>query len=62
MKTFQRIAPVVAVVMALGGAIYYVQSNAPARPASVEVSKVPAPTQGTLPPSDRYANNASVGG
>ena len=32
MKTFQRIVPVVAVVLALGGAIYYVQSNAPVRP------------------------------
>ena len=35
MKTFQRIVPVVAVVVALGGAIYYVQSNAPVRPEPV---------------------------
>ena len=42
MKTFQRIVPVVAVVLALGGAIYYVQSNAPVRPEPIQVSKAPA--------------------
>ena len=61
MKTLQRIVPVVAVVVALGGAIYYVQSNAPVRPAAIEVSKAPAVSPGsTLPPSDRYANNSAI--
>lgn len=61
MKTLLRIVPVVAVVVALGGAIYYVQSNAPVRPAAVEVSKAPAVSPGTtLPPSDRYANNSAI--
>jgi len=58
MKNLQRILPVVAVVFALGGAIYYVQSNAPVRPAAVEVSKA-APAN-TAPTSDRYGANASI--
>ena len=58
MKTLQRIVPVVAIVVALGGAIYYVQSNAPVRPEPIEVSKAQVASPGsTLPPSDRYANN-----
>ena len=61
MKTFQRIVPVVAVVLALGGAIYYVQSNAPVRPEPIEVSKAqPVSPGSTLPPSDRYANNSAI--
>ena len=61
MKTFQRIVPFVAVVLALGGAIYYVQSNAPVRPEPIQVSKAPAVSPGsTLPPSDRYANNSAI--
>lgn len=59
MKHLQRILPVVAVIAAIGGAIYHVQSMASERPAPVEVTKaapVVAPGN-TLPPSDRYANN-----
>src|ERR1051326_5032988 len=61
MKTLQRIVPIVAIVVALGGAIYYVQSNAPVRPEPIEVSKAPVASPGsTLPPSDRYANNSAI--
>ena len=56
MKTIQRILPVLAVIAALGGAIYHVLSNAPELPQPVQVSKAPV-TQGTAPVSDRYANN-----
>ena len=55
----QRILPLIAVVAAIGGAIYHVQASAAQRPvpvaaASVEAPKAPA---NTLPPSDRYSNN-----
>jgi hypothetical protein len=60
MKNLQRILPVVAIVAALGGAIYYVQSNAPARPVAFEVSKAAPAPGNTAPVSDRYSNNASV--
>ena len=56
MKNLQRILPVVAIVAALGGAIYYVQSNAPVRPEQVEVSKAAPAPGNTAPASDRYAN------
>ena len=60
MKNLRRILPVVTVVTVLGGAIYYVQSNAPRRPEPVEATKA-APAQNLLPPSDRYANHAESG-
>ena len=53
----QRILPLIAVVAAIGGAIYHVQASAAQRPVaavSVEAPKAPA---NTLPPSDRYSNN-----
>jgi hypothetical protein len=59
MKNFQRILPVVAVIAALGGAIYYVQSNAPARPEQIEVSKAAPAPGNTAPVSDRYSSNAT---
>jgi hypothetical protein len=62
MKNIQRILPVVAVLAALGGAIYHVRANAPQLPPAVEVSKAPPVTQSTAPVSDRYANNSAIGG
>ena len=55
MKTLKLIFPVVAVVAVLGGAIYYVQANAPERPEPVATAKVQPAAQTLVPPSDRYA-------
>jgi len=60
MKTLQRIVPIIAIVSALGGAIYYVQSSAPKLPAPVEVSKAVTVPGNTAPVSDRYAAGANV--
>jgi hypothetical protein len=60
MKTFQRILPIVMALGAIGGAIYHVCAETPARPAVVEVAKAVPPSGSTLPPSDRYASNAGT--
>jgi len=60
MKNLQRILPAIAVVAVLGGAIFYVRSEAPQRPEPVAV-KAPIASQNLLPASDRYANNPGVG-
>ena len=58
MKASQRIFPIVLALGAIGGAIYHVCAETPARPAIVEVAKA-APASGKiLPLSDRYAGNA----
>ena len=61
MKTLQRVFPIIAIVVVLGGAIYYVQASAPQRPEPAQQVKAPAASQSLLPPSDRYANTNSAG-
>ena len=59
MKTLQRVV-LVAVLAAIGGAIYHVSAQGPMRPAVAEVAK-PAPSSGnTLPTSGRYAGNGGA--
>jgi hypothetical protein len=60
MKTFQRVLPVVAALVAIGGAIYHVCAQGPVRPAMAEVTKPVVSPGNTLPPSDRYAGNAGA--
>jgi hypothetical protein len=60
MKTFQRIFPIVLALGAIGGAIYHVCAETPARPAIAEVTKPAISPGNTLPPSDRYAGNAGA--
>ena len=57
MKQLARILPVIAVLAAVGAAIYHVRSQAAERPAAVEIKpEAPATThQSLVPPSDRYA-------
>jgi hypothetical protein len=59
MKTLQRILPVIAIVAVLGGAIYYVQSNAPHHAEAAEAAKAPAPAKSLVPPSDRYGADST---
>jgi hypothetical protein len=58
MKTLQRVLPIVAALAAIGGAIYYVTTQGPVRPAVAEVTKQVASPGNTLPPSARYAGSA----
>jgi hypothetical protein len=62
MKNLQKIIPVVAIVVALVGAIYYVRAQAAERPVVVQVAKPAVPTGNTLPPSERYANPSTATG
>lgn len=58
MKQLARILPAVAVIVAVGAAIYHVRSQAAERPAAFEIKPgTPATAQQSLvPPSDRYAS------
>jgi hypothetical protein len=60
MKTLQRVLPIVAALAAIGGAICYVCTQGPVRPAMAEVTKMAVSPGHTLPPSDRYAGNRGV--
>jgi hypothetical protein len=60
MKTLQRVFPIVIALGAIGGAIYHVCAEAPARPVIAEVTKPALSPGSTLPPSDRYAGNAGA--
>jgi hypothetical protein len=60
MQNLMRILPILAVVTVLGGAIYYVQSQAPQRHQPVETAKAQPASQNLLPTSDRYANAPAV--
>lgn len=55
MKSFLRIVPVIAVVAALGGAIYYVTSNAPAPAGPPSVEQAQGAQSNGAPVSDRYS-------
>ncbi len=60
MKTLQRVLPIVAALAAIGGAIYYVTTQGPVRPAMAEMTKPAISSDNTLPPSDRYAGNGAA--
>jgi hypothetical protein len=60
MKTLQRVIPIVAVLAAIGGAIYHVSTQGPMRPAVAEVAKPALSSGNTLPPSGRYAGNGGA--
>jgi len=61
MRHLSRILPVIAVIAAVGAAIYHVRSQAAERPAVVGINQQPpAVKQASLvPPSDRYATDSA---